>query len=131
MVQAGPGIIDVRSHHPVKETLDRLASLAKTRGLMVFARIDFSGDAAGAGLSLRPTQMLLFGNPRSGTPLLEASPRVGLDLPLKALAWQDGDGVTWLSFNAPAYIQSRHDLSSELVANIAGAAALIQEAAAP
>ena len=97
--------------------------------MKVFARIDFSGDAAAAGLSMRPMQMLLFGNPRTGTLLLQASPRAGLDLPLKALAWQDEGGATWLSFNAATYIGTRHALSPELVANIAGLAPLLDDAA--
>ena len=123
------GVVDVRSARSVPETIERLESLAKARGLNIFARIDFSGDAAAAGLSMRPMQMLLFGNPKAGTPLLQASPRAGLDLPLKALAWQDTDGATWISFNAPNYIGTRHRLSPELVEKIAGVAALVDEAA--
>lgn len=88
------GVVDLRSARSVPETIDRLESLAKVRGMTIFARIDFSGDASAAGLSIRPMQMLLFGNPRAGTALLEASPRAGLDLPLKALAWQDANGAT-------------------------------------
>lgn len=114
---------------PVAETIDHLESLVRARGLRIFARIDFSGDAAAAGLSMRPMQMLLFGNPHAGTPLLQASPRAGLDLPLKALAWQDAHGATWLSFNAASYIGTRHGLSPELTATIAGLAPLLDEAA--
>ncbi len=123
------GVVDLLSPRPVAETIDRLESMARARGLEIFARIDFSGDAAAAGLSMRPMQMLLFGNPRSGTPLLQASPRAGLDLPLKALAWQDAAGATWLSFNAASYIGTRHGLSPELVANIAGLAPLLDDVA--
>jgi uncharacterized protein (DUF302 family) len=125
------GFIDIRSHHSVAESIERLQSLASAAGLMIFARIDFSGDAQRAGLTMRPMQMLLFGNPKAGTPLLIASPRVGLDLPLKALAWEDAEGSVWLSSNAPAYLEARHDLPHALIANIAGAQGLLQKAAAP
>ncbi len=124
-----PGIVDVRSAHSVEETLDRLASLATERMLTVFARIDFSGDARRAGLSMRDMQMLLFGNPKAGTPILMAAPRAGLDLPLRALAWEDADGVVWVTANAPDYLAERHGLSAELVARIAGVGALIASAA--
>ncbi len=123
------GVVDLQSARSVSETIDRLEGLARARGMKVFARIDFSADASAAGLSMRPMQMLLFGNPKSGTPLLQASPRAGLDLPLKALAWQDADGATCLSFNAASYIGTRHGLSPELVANIAGLARLLDEVA--
>ena len=123
------GVVDLRSPRPVAEAMDRLESLVRARGLKVFARIDFSGDAAAAGVSMRPMQMLLFGNPKAGTPLLQAPPRAGLDLPLKALAWQDEGGATWLSFNAASYIGTRHNLSPELVGNIEGLAPLLDEAA--
>jgi uncharacterized protein (DUF302 family) len=97
--------------------------------MLVFARIDFGADAERAGLSMRPMQALLFGNPKAGTPLLIASPRAGLDLPLKALAWEDADGAVWLSSNTPDYLQARHALAEGLIANIAGARALIEQAA--
>jgi uncharacterized protein (DUF302 family) len=129
MAEPNSGVIDVRSTRSVAQTIDRLQSLAAQGGLTVFARIDFSGDAQRAGLSMRPMQMLLFGNPKAGTPLLVAAPRVGLDLPLKALAWEDVDGSVWLSCNAPEYLESRHGFAHELLANIAGVRALIQKAA--
>jgi len=92
MAQTNRGVVDVLSKRSVPHTVDRLESLALARGLTVFARIDFSGDAQRAGLSMPPMQMLIFGNPKAGTPLLVAAPRVGLDLPLKALAWEDANG---------------------------------------
>src|SRR5581483_4982759 len=119
-MDATNGVVDLRSARTVSETIDLLESTAKARGLKVFARIDYSGDAAAAGLTMRPMKMLLFGNPKSGTPLLVAAPRAGLDLPLKALCWEDAHGATWLSFNAPSYIGTRHGLTPELVANITG-----------
>jgi uncharacterized protein (DUF302 family) len=131
MDRSSSGFVDVTSHHSVPTTLDRLESLAKSRGLTIFARIDFSGDALRAGLALRPMQMLLFGNPKAGTPLMVASPRVGLDLPLKALAWEDADGTVRVSTNRPDYIERRHGLPHELISNVAGANALIEAAAEP
>ena len=123
------GVIDIASHHSVVDTIDRLESLVRASGLLVFARIDFSGDATRAGLKMRPMQALVFGNPSSGTPLLVASPRSGLDLPLKALAWQDADGKVWVSFNDPEYVVRRHELDEGLAKNIAGARAIIAKAA--
>jgi uncharacterized protein (DUF302 family) len=122
------GVFDVRSGHSVTETVDRLERLAKAAGLLVFARIDFSADAAKAGLTLRPMQQIVFGNPKAGTPLLVAAPRAGLDLPLKALVWEDETGAVWASMNAPEYLETRHGLPHDLLANIAGARALVEKA---
>jgi uncharacterized protein (DUF302 family) len=108
-----------------------LESLATARGLTIFARIDFSGDAERVGLSMPPMQMLIFGNPKAGTPLLVAAPRIGLDLPLKALAWVDESYGVWLSCNSPDYIVARHQLPRDLVANISGVVRLIEEAVEP
>src|SRR5215470_17260660 len=126
---ADNGIENVASNHSVAETIDRLESLAKSKQLTVFARIDFSGDAAKAGLAMPPSQMLIFGNPKAGTPLMQAVPTVAIDLPLKALAWQDGEGRVWLSYNAPEYLQQRHGLPAALLPNIAGIKALVEQAA--
>jgi uncharacterized protein (DUF302 family) len=122
------GIVHVSSKYSVPETLERLQSVVKSRGLTVFARIDFSSDAAKAGLRMRPTQLLIFGNPKAGTPLMVASPSIALDLPLKALAWEDGDGKVWLSYNQPEYLKQRHGLPDELMKNISGIGALVQKA---
>jgi uncharacterized protein (DUF302 family) len=129
MSASDPGFIDIRCNGSVVDTIDRLQSLASAAGLTVFARIDFSGDAQRAGLAMRPMQALLFGNPKAGTPILMASPRAGLDLPLRALAWEAEDGTVWLSCNAPQYLESRHHFPAALLANIAGAGALLQKAA--
>jgi uncharacterized protein (DUF302 family) len=126
---SSPGVTDLRSHHSVPETINRLESLAKAHGLTIFARIDFSGDAQHVGLHLRPTQMLLFGNPRGGTPLLAAAPRVGLDLPIKALAWEDVDGSVWLSSNTPEYVVHRHGVPDDLAGNLAPVHTLLETAA--
>jgi uncharacterized protein (DUF302 family) len=131
MVGPAEGIVDVLSRHSVAETLDRLESLVRSRGMLVFARIEFAADAARAGLTMRPMAALLFGSPPGGTPLLVASPRSGLDLPLKTLVWEDAEGRVWASLNAPEYIAARHALSPELAARIAGARGLVEEAAGP
>jgi uncharacterized protein (DUF302 family) len=121
------GIVDVPSKYSVPETLQRLDALVKSRGLTVFARIDFSGDADKVGLQMRPTQLLMFGNPKAGTPLMVASPSVAIDLPLKALAWEDANGKVWLSYNKPEYLKDRHRLPDELVKNISGMGALVEK----
>jgi uncharacterized protein (DUF302 family) len=126
---ADSGIENVASNYSVAETIDRLESLVKSKQLTVFARIDFSGDAAKAGLSMPPTQLLIFGNPKAGTPLMQAVPSAAIDLPLKALAWQDSSGRVWLSYNAPEYLRQRHGLPIELLPNIAGIKALVEQAA--
>jgi uncharacterized protein (DUF302 family) len=129
MSEVEHGISTVASAGSVTESLDRVATLARSKGLTVFARLDFSGDAAAAGMALRPMQLLLLGNPKAGTPLMQANAMAGLDLPLKVLAWQDDAGVCRLSFNQPGYLQQRHGLPPALLANIAGLGALIGAAA--
>lgn len=122
------GIIDVPSRYTVPETLARLQSVLKEKALTVFALIDHSGEAGKAGLTMRPTQLLIFGSPKGGTPLMVAAPRLAIDLPLKALAWQDEHGQVWLSYNSPEYLQQRHGFPADLMKNIAGIAALVQKA---
>jgi uncharacterized protein (DUF302 family) len=124
------GIICISSHHSVATTLERLESLLKERGVMIFARIDFSGDAGRAGLTLLPEQMLIFGNPKAGTPLMQSVPAAGLDLPLKALVWQDESGQTQVAYNDPQYIIRRHGLDAAFAANLAAVVPLIERAAA-
>ena len=123
------GITRIASRHSVAETLQRLESLLTQRGVMIFARIDFSGDAARAGLTLRPEQMLIFGNPKAGTPLMQRVPAAGLDLPLKALVWEDAEGHTQIAYNDPQYIIRRHGLDAALAANLAAVVPLIERAA--
>jgi uncharacterized protein (DUF302 family) len=122
------GMIEVPSPYSVPETLARLESILKEKGLTVFARVDHSGEAEKAGLKMRPTQLLIFGSPKGGTPLMIAAPSVAIDLPLKALAWEDESGRVWLSYNVPEYLQQRHGFPIDLLKNIAGASALIQKA---
>jgi uncharacterized protein (DUF302 family) len=122
------GIVDVPSRYSVPETFARLQSILKEKGITIFALIDHSGEAEKAGLQMRPTQVLIFGSPKGGTPLMVACPRLAIDLPLKALAWQDEQGQVWLSYNSPEYLRERHGFPEELVKNIAGIAGLIQKA---
>jgi len=124
------GVIQLPSHHSVEATIDRLEAILKERGILVFARIDFSGDAARAGLRMRPEQMLIFGNPKAGTPLMLAVPAVGLDLPLKVLVWEATDGKVWAAHNDPQYVVQRYGLPPELAANLAAVAPLIDRALA-
>ncbi|MFZ3264076.1 MAG: DUF302 domain-containing protein [Terriglobales bacterium] len=122
------GIIDILSPYSVPETLARLQSILKEKGVTVFALIDHSGEAAKVGLTMRPTQLLIFGNPKGGTPVMVAAPSVAIDFPLKALAWQDAQGKVWLSYNSPEYLQQRHGIPADLLKNIAGPAALLLKA---
>jgi len=124
------GIKVLAASSGVDATLDRLESLAKQRGLTVFARINFAKDAAAAGLSMPPTQLLILGSPAAGTPLMVAAPGTALDLPLKVLAWQDPANRCWVSFNTPEYLQRRHGFPAALTANIAGLEKLVLAAIA-
>ncbi len=125
---ADNGIISKPSRYSVPETLDRLETVVRAKGLTVFARIDHSGEAEKVGLKMRPTQLLIFGNPKTGTALMNSSPSIAIDLPLKALAWEDQNGKVWLSYNSPDYLKQRHDLKEESMKNIAGVGVLIDEA---
>ena len=122
------GMIDVPSRYSVPDTLARLESVLKEKGITVFALIDHSGEAEKVGLRMRPTQLLIFGSPKGGTPLMIAAPRLAIDLPLKALAWQDEQGQVWLSYNSPEYLHERHGFPAELLKNIAVVGALIESA---
>lgn len=120
------GLVSVRSNHGPEETMNRLEAEVRAKGLTVFARVDHAAGAAGAGLLLRPTDLLIFGNARGGTPLMQADQTVGIDLPLKALVWQDASGTTWLSYNDPSWIAKRHGLDSGTAAAVAPLAAALK-----
>jgi uncharacterized protein (DUF302 family) len=108
---ATDGLIAVKSPHSAKETMNRLEDIVKQRGLKVFARIDHAAGAAKVGKSLRPTELLIFGNPKGGTPLMECAQTAGIDLPLKALVWEDDTQQVWLGYNDPAYLAQRHGIA--------------------
>jgi uncharacterized protein (DUF302 family) len=109
---AADGLVEIKSAHPPKATLDRFEAAAKERGLTVFARIDHAAGAQKVGKTLRPTELLIFGNPQGGTPLMECAQSAGIDLPLKALAWEDAQGQSWLGYNDPAWLAQRHGAAS-------------------
>src|ERR1700754_1804675 len=126
------GLITIKSAHGPKETLDRLEAEVKAKGMDVFARIDHSAGAIAAGLSLRPTVVLIFGHAKGGTPLMQAAQSIGIDLPLKALVWQDTSDTTWLSYNDPAWLALRHGLPGEcdtVVKAMAAAVSAVAQAA--
>jgi uncharacterized protein (DUF302 family) len=125
-----PGFISKLSPHSVPETIQRLSALLKSKGVAIFALIDHSGEAEKAGLKMRPTQLLIFGNPKGGTPLMLAAPSTAIDLPLKALVWEDADGKVWLSYNSPDYLQQRHRFPADLEKNIAAIEPLLTQAVA-
>ena len=122
------GIIDIPSPYSVPETIARLQAILKEKGVTVFALVDHSGEAAKAGLEMRPTQLLIFGSPKAGTPVMVAAPSTAIDLPLKALAWQDAQGKVWLSYNDSEYHQQRHGIPANLLQNLAAPAALLRKA---
>ena len=124
------GIISILSPYSVPETLDRLEAILREKNINIFTRIDHSGEAQKVGLTMPPTQLLIFGNPKGGTPVMTAQPLAAIDLPLKALAWQDTGGKVWLSYNDPQYLKLRHSLPDNVLPPIAGVGALIQQAVA-
>ena len=126
------GLVTLQSSHDVATTLERLTAALEAKGVRVFARIDHAAGAASVGLALRPATLVIFGNPAAGTPLMQAAQTVGIDLPLKALVWQDGAGDTWLSYNDPSWLAKRHELGSEtatVVANMSAALNVVTKAA--
>ena len=107
------GLITVRCERPVRETVDRLAEVVAAAGLTVFGRVDHGGNATAVGMELRPTELLIFGNPRGGTPLMQDQQTAGIDLPLKALVWEDADGAVWLTCNDAQWVAQRHGLGTQ------------------
>ncbi len=129
-MNTGEGILSKPSKYSVPETLHRLEAILTTKGVKIFALVDHSGEAEKAGLKMPPTQLLIFGNPRGGTPVMLAAPTAAIDLPWKALAWQDSGGQVWLSYNDAAYIQRRFGLSDDVMKPLAGLGAVIEQALA-
>ena len=112
LASAADGMVEVKSPYRPTETMNRLEEVVKQRGLTVFARIDHAAGAAKVGKTLRPTELLIFGNPQGGTPLMECAQTAGIDLPLKALVWEDMASQVWLGYNDPAYLAKRHGVAS-------------------
>jgi uncharacterized protein (DUF302 family) len=106
------GLVSLKSTFPVRETVDRLVRLVESKALTVFCRIDHAANAVSAGLQLRPTELLIFGNAKGGTPLMQVAQTMGIDLPLKALAWQDAAGQTWITYNDPVWLTTRHGIEA-------------------
>jgi uncharacterized protein (DUF302 family) len=127
-MKTGEGIISKESKYSVPETLDLVAALLQAKGIKIFVRVDHSGEAEKAGLKMPPTQLLIFGNPKGGTPVMLAAPTAAIDLPLKALAWQDSDGKVWLSYNDPEYLKKRYGLTDGQIKTIVGIGPLIEQA---
>jgi uncharacterized protein (DUF302 family) len=122
------GLVEVASRYSVDDTVERLESMFKERGLQIFALIDHSGEAEKVGMKMRPTKVLIFGSPKGGTPLMVAAPSLAIDLPLKALVSEDEGGEVWVTYNAPEYLQQRHGVPDDLIKNIAGVGALVAKA---
>jgi len=123
------GIVSLRSNHSVDETVAKIEDLLRAKNVRLFIVIDHSGEAEGAGMKMAPTKLIIFGNPKAGTPLMLASPSAAIDLPLKLLVWQDGDGGVWISYNSPEYLKERHGIPDDLMKNISVIEALAAKAA--
>jgi len=113
------GIINKLSKHSVDDTVEKLTGILQAKSVTLFALIDHSGEAEKVRMKMRPTKLLIFGSPKAGTPLMLAAPSIAIDLPLKILVWEDGQGKVWVSYNSSAYLQQRHGLPQELLQNIA------------
>jgi uncharacterized protein (DUF302 family) len=124
------GLTTIRSGYGPTETMARLEADVKAKGMTVFAHVDHAAGAAAAGLPLRPTDLLIFGNAKGGTPLMQSVQTIGIDLPLKALVWQDASGETWLSYNDPAWVAKRHALPPDAQATITALSAALKAVAA-
>jgi uncharacterized protein (DUF302 family) len=124
----GNGLLQVASPYAVDETVKRLESVLAQGGVQAFALIDHSGEAEKVGMKMRPTKLVIFGNPKAGTPLMVAAPTLAIDLPLKALVWEDAGGKVWVSYNSPEYLEQRHGVPEDLIKNIAVAGALVAKA---
>jgi uncharacterized protein (DUF302 family) len=122
------GIVDTPSPHSFEQTVERLRNVLQARGLTLFALVDHSGEAEKVGLHMPPTRLLIFGSPKGGTPAMLAAPSIAIDLPLKALIWEDGGGKVWISHNAPEFLRRRHNLPDALLPNISAVRAIVEEA---
>jgi uncharacterized protein (DUF302 family) len=125
---ANNGIVNMPGKHSVEQTVEALTNMLKSKGVALFTVIDHSGEAEKVRLKMQPTKLLIFGNPKGGTPLMLASPSSAIDLPLKLLVWEDAQGKVWLSYNSPEYLTERHGLPQDLMQNIAIIEALVTKA---
>ena len=123
------GLIDIPSNHSVEETVEKLKGILQAKGITLFALVDHSGEAGKAGMQMRPTKLLIFGNPKAGTPVMLAAPSSAIDLPLKILIWEDAQGKVWVTYNSPIYLQERHNLPPELMQNVGAIETLAKKAA--
>jgi uncharacterized protein (DUF302 family) len=128
-IEQHQGIVDTPSRHSVDQTVDALKAILQSTEIKLFAVIDHSGEAAKVGMTMSPTKLLIFGNPKAGTPLMLMAPSVAIDLPLKILVWEDASRRVWVSYNRPQYLAARHNVPPELLANIARIEALARNAA--
>ncbi|GAB2684544.1 DUF302 domain-containing protein [Aliiglaciecola aliphaticivorans] len=128
---ASDGLVKYESHYSVKETADRFENLAKSKGLTLFARVDHQKNANGADLELRPTEVIIFGNPKVGTPLMHCAQDVAIDLPLKVMVSEDANNKVWLSYNNPSYLMERHKIKGcdEVISKISGVLSKLSKAA--
>jgi uncharacterized protein (DUF302 family) len=123
------GIVDIPSHHSVDATVKKIRSILAAKGVTLFALVDHSGEAEKVGLRMRPTKLLIFGNPKAGTPVMLAAPSIAIDLPLKILVWEDTEEKVWISYNSADYLRSRHNIPAELMQNLTAAEAIAAKAA--
>ena len=124
------GLVKLPTSHTVDAAVAKLTQILDAKGVKLFALVDHSGEAAQAGLEMLPTKLLIFGNPKAGTPVMQAAPTAAIDLPLKILIWQDAQGQVWIGYNSPEYLAHRHRFPANLVANLAAVEGLARQAAA-
>lgn len=122
------GITIQASTHSAETTVERLKNILQSKGSTLFAVIDHSGEAEKVGMKMRPTKLLIFGSPKAGTPVMLAAPSIALDLPLKALVWEDSEGKVWVSYNSPEYLKERHDIPDALLQNISAVRSIVEDA---
>jgi uncharacterized protein (DUF302 family) len=123
------GLIYIPSNHSMDKTVEKLKGIVQSKGITLFALVDHSGEAAKVGMKMQPTKLLIFGNPKAGTPVMLAAPSSAIDLPLKILIWEDAKGKVWVTYNSPVYLQQRHNIPDELLPNVSVVEALAKNAA--
>ena len=123
------GLVDLQSNHSVDETVEKVRAILQSKGITLFALIDHSGEAVNVGMKMRPTKLLVFGNPKGGTPVMLAAPSSAIDLPLKILIWEDAQKKVWVTYNSPTYLMERHNIPAELLPNVSLMEALAKNAA--